>query len=312
MKANLIQIKPWDESISRTVIIDLLNQQYRYLNPKDPIEVNEEMLNLYLGEDTVLSRDALRFENSQNNIIGFAGIVKSPIYKNTRVVGYGILPEYFKTDLPRKLIDNSLTLGKKLKVPELLFSTTGTLSDPFDEKLESLGFKPIQYTWHMRLDDFNLFKLPKKPYTIKLQKQMEINDYYSYANVINQAFQEHFKWENKTEEFYKKINEILQKTNKIEHYVAYENDKLIGSCMGIINPKQDFIGSIGNFGILPSYQHRGIGSTLFAFGVDSLRKQGCKEINLAVEAKNERALGLYKKFGFIIQDNLTEKRYQII
>jgi ribosomal protein S18 acetylase RimI-like enzyme len=312
MTADLIHIKSWDESISRTVIIDLLNQQNKYLNPKDPIEATEELLNFFLGETTVLSRDVLRFENNQSNIIGFAGIIKSPMYKDTWVVGYGILPEYFKTDLPEKLIDASLNLGMELKVPELLFGTTGTLSAPFDEKLESLGFTPIQYTWSMRLDNFSLFKLPKVPHEISIQKNLEIDDYQSYANVINQAFQDHFKWENKTEEMYKQINDMIQKTNEIEHYLTYEDNKLVGTCIGIINPKQKFVGSIGNFGILPSHQHRGIGSSLFAFGVESLREKGCKEINLLVEAKNEKALDLYKKFGFIIQDHLTEKRYQII
>ena len=312
MEKNLIQIKPWDESINRTVIIDLLNQQYKYLNPKDPIEVNEEMLNFFLGENTVLSRDALRIENNQNKIIGFASIINSPMYKNTWIVGYGILPEYFKTDIPEKLIDAALDLGKKLKVPELLFGTTGTLSAPFDEKLESLGFNHIHYSWSMLLDDFNLFKLPKIPNEITVRKNLEIDDYQNYANVMNQAFQGHFKWENKTEEMYKQMNDMIQKTNQIEHYLAYENDKLVGTCMGILNPKLEFTGSIGNFGILPSHQHRGIGSSLFAFGVESLREKGCKEINLTVEAENERALDLYKKFGFKIQPHLTEKRYQII
>jgi len=312
MKANFIKIKPWDETISRSVIIDLHNQMRHYLNPKDTLEINEDMLNFWLGEHTILSRDFLRFENNKNSIVAWAGIVKDPMLKDVWTVGYGVLPEYFKTELPGKLIEAILNLGKKLKVPELLFNTTGTLSAPFDERLKSMGFKPIHYTWSMRLDDFNLFKLPNTPHGIIIRKQLKINDYNSYANVINLAFQESFKWEPKTETNFEQLMDSMQKTNNIEHCFAFENNKLVGACDIFTNQKQKDVGALANFGILPEYQHRGIGSTLFAFSVDSLREKGCKEINLGVETKNEKALNLYKTFGFYTLDNLTEKRYQII
>jgi len=312
MKENLIQIKPWDETISRSIIIDLYNQMMHYLNPKGTLEINENMLNFWLGEHTILSRDFLRFEDNNNSIIAWAGIVKDPMLKDAWTVGYGVLPEYFKTELPGKLIDASLNLGKKLKTPDLLFNTTGTLSTPFDEKIKSLGFKPIHYIWSMRLDDFNLFKLPNNPHGITIRKQLKINDYNSYANVINLAFQESFKWEPKTEKEYEQLIDSMQKTNKIEHCFAFENNNLVGTCVIFTNPKQKDVGGLANFGILPDYQHRGIGSALFAFGVESLREKGCKEINLGVETKNEKALNLYKKFGFYTLENLTQKTYQII
>ena len=312
MKANFIQIKPWDDTIDRSVIIELFNQTVKYINPKETLLLNKALLNWWLGENTVLSRDFLRFEDNKSKIIAFLGVVKSPMLKDAWGVGYGLLPDYFKSDLPGKIIDASLSLGKKLKVPELLFDTTGLISLPFDEKLKSMGFTPIHYVWSMLLDDFRLFNIPKIPQGIILRKELEINDYSSYTTVINEAFQDSFKWEPKTEKEFKKIIDSLRKTNEIEHCFALENEKLIGTCDIFINPKQDFIGTIANFSILPSYQCRGIGSALFAFGVEFLREKGCKEITLNVEANNEKALDLYKKFGFYTQDNLTQKTYQLI
>jgi len=312
MTANFIQIKPWDETIDRSVIIELYNQTAKYLNPKGLLLLNKALLNFWLGKNTVLSRDFLRFEDNESKIIAFLGVVKSPMLKDVWGVGYGLLPEYFKSDLPGKIIDAALSLGKKLKVPEVLFETIGSLSLPFDEKLKSIGFTPIHYSWSMILDDFRLFNISKIPQGITIRKEKEISDYTNYANVINKSFQESFKWEPKTEDQFKKLIDTLRKATEVEHCFALENEKIIGTCDILINTKQDFIGTIANFGILPSYQYRGIGSALFAFGVESLREKGCNEINLKVEANNEKALDLYKKFGFNTQDNLTEKTYQII
>ncbi len=312
MKANFIRIKPWDETVDLSVIIELYNQTAKYLNPKATLLLNEALFNFWVGKNTVLSRDFLIFEDNENKIIAFLGVVKSPMFKDAWSVGYGLVPDYFKSDLPEKIIDAALSLGKKLKVPEVLFETTGSLSLPFDEKLKSMRFTPIHYIWSMLLEDFRLFNIPKTPQSITIRKEKEISDYTSYTIVINKAFQEAFKWEPKTENQFKQIIESLRKTTEIEHCFALENEKLIGTCDIFINPKQDFIGTLANFSILPSYQGRGIGSALFAFGVESLREKGCKEINLTVEANNEKALDLYKKFGFYTQDNLTQKMYQII
>ena len=312
MKANLIQIKPWDETIDRSVIIELYNQTAKYLNPKAMLLLNEALFNFWVGKNTVLSRDFLIFEDNENKIIAFLGVVKSPMFKDAWSVGYGLVPDYFKSDLPEKIIDAALSLGKKLKVPEVLFETTGSLSLPFDEKLKSIGFTPIHYVWSMLLDDFRLFNIPKIPQGITVRREKEISDYTNYAIVINKTVPASNSCAPKTEVRFKQVTDSLRKSADVEHCFALENEKIIGTCDIFINLKQDFIGTIVNFGILPSYQYRGIGSALFAFGVESLREKGCNEINLKVEANNEKALDLYKKFGFYTQDNLTQKTYQLI
>ncbi|MHA2010446.1 MAG: GNAT family N-acetyltransferase, partial [Promethearchaeota archaeon] len=70
-------------------------------------------------------------------------------------------------------------------------------------------------------------------------------------------------------------------------------------------------GIINTLSVLPSYHHRRIGSALFASRVEFLRDKGCKIINLAGDAKNERALKLYETFGFHVKKDLTQKTYQL-
>ena len=205
-----------------------------------------------------------------------------------------------------------MELGKKRNAPELLFQTLGELSAPFEERLEFLEFKPIHYSWSMYLDDLSLFSHPGIPEGIAIQNQKEIDDFKIIVDVINKAFQGSFKFNPITERKWKQMQRVLRKNNIVEYCIAYENNKKVGLCDIYFNPKQEHIGLIGDLSVLPSYQHRKIGSALLASGIEILREKGCKTINLRVHAENEKAMGLYKKFGFYPKNNLTEKLYQII
>ncbi len=312
MEANLIKIKPYDESIGLSKLVDLYNKMFKYLNPETTIELTEELALIILGKETILSRDFLVFENEQDIIIAFAGASKVRMYKDAWFTIYGVLPEYIESELPGKLIEAVLNHGKKRNAPELLFQTTGELSAPFEKKLESLGYKPIHYSWSMCLDDFNLFSNPVIPHDIKIHIQKDIKDYLSCVDVLNKAFQDSFKFELLTERKWKNVQSEFKKNHIIEYCIAYEKNKIVGLCSIYLNPKQKNIGLIADFGVLPSYQHRKIGSVVLASAIEKLIEKGCSTINLTVHAENEKALGLYKKFGFYLKNNLTEKIYQII
>ncbi|MCK4780457.1 MAG: GNAT family N-acetyltransferase, partial [Candidatus Lokiarchaeota archaeon] len=171
---------------------------------------------------------------------------------------------------------------------------------------------PIHYAWSMYLDDLSLFSHPGIPEGIAIQNQKEINDYSTCVAVLNGAFQGSFKFKAIKERKWRKVQEAFKKNHVVEYCIAYENNRMIGLCDVYFNPKQKHIGLIADFGVLPSYQHRKIGSALLASGIETLREKGCKTINLTVHAENEKALGLYKKFGFYVKKNLTQKTYQII
>ena len=120
-------------------------------------EINEDQVSLLLGNNPNFWENTLVFENIENQIIGFASILKLPFFKNEWFVIYGIEPELLNSNLPRELVDAILNLGIKQNIPELYFTTSGELSLNFDKKLEILGFKPIHYYFFMRLDDYDLF-----------------------------------------------------------------------------------------------------------------------------------------------------------
>ncbi len=58
------------------------------------------------------------------------------------------------------------------------------------------------------------------------------------------------------------------------------------------------IGWIGQIGVLPEHRGRGLGRMLLRWAVAFVRERGAGVVELAVEAENDRAFGLYRRAGF--------------
>lgn len=56
---------------------------------------------------------------------------------------------------------------------------------------------------------------------------------------------------------------------------------------------------ISYLGVLPEYRRSGLGSSLLALGVRTLAARGHRNIHLAVNVENERALSIYHRAGFV-------------
>jgi len=311
MSANFFNVRTYDDTVDFSTLLELYNKMSKNLNPA-AIEITEDYASVLLGSNPNLSQNSLIFENEQKKIIGFASIIQLPFYKDEWFVIYGIIPDYLKSELPGELIDATLNLGIEQNIPELYIQITGELSAAFDDKLEKLGFKPIHYYFSMILDDFDLFNPPDIPQGIIIHNQEEIKDYDSIVSVINTAFKDSFLWKETKARKWKRMQETFKKNHIVEYAIAYDKNKVVGFCNSYYNRNQEYIGLINTLCVLPSYHHRGIGSALFGSRVEFLRDKGCKTINLPVDAKNEKALRLYEKYGFCQKKNLTEKTYQLI
>jgi mycothiol synthase len=71
--------------------------------------------------------------------------------------------------------------------------------------------------------------------------------------------------------------------------------------VGVDPPEEGGLGPVGDFrlvGVLPEWRGRGLGRELLRWGVADLRRRGAGRIQLAVEAENDLALGLYRRTGF--------------
>jgi mycothiol synthase len=81
---------------------------------------------------------------------------------------------------------------------------------------------------------------------------------------------------------------------------ADEPDRLIAFTRVELESDDDGVpvGWISLIGVLPAWRGRGLGRELLRWGVAHMRARGADRIELAVEALNERALGLYRRTGF--------------
>ncbi len=303
-----MQIKPLDETIEQSSMIDVWKQMWCYLTPEEPI-LSEEAFDARVvrGDQTVLSRDFLIAEDNQGSIMGFTGLQKSSTRDFWRIM-YAVLPEHIKSRLPGKLLDAIVNLAKKQGAPKLRFYSRKDFAS-LKNKLEEMGIKPVQYGWWMRLDDFVSLPQLVVPPGITLRKEKDINDLVEYVAVYNEAHKEAFEFEPYTTE---KVKQIFDQTiGDIEHCFAFEGNKLVGICYITINPENENMGTINALGVLPSYRFHGIGSALLAFGIHSLHEKECEMIELSVMANNEQALALYKKFGFYELPLRTQYIYEV-
>ena len=81
-----------------------------------------------------------------------------------------------------------------------------------------------------------------------------------------------------------------------KHYVYKENDEIVGYInYDIMYERSELI----QINVISSRQNNHIGSTLLEYMLNDLKSNSVKEITLEVRVDNYKAIGLYKKYGFI-------------
>ena len=104
---------------------------------------------------------------------------------------------------------------------------------------------------------------------------------------------------------YEDEKERIKKVKSSEtsnYFVVMKNSKIIG-CIGFNGNtarKTKHYGTIG-ISVLKEYWGRGIATTLLEKLISWAKEKGIKKINLDVFENNERAIKLYKKFGFKLE-----------
>lgn len=89
-------------------------------------------------------------------------------------------------------------------------------------------------------------------------------------------------------------------------YMAEVNNKIVGKVR--LNVEEG-VGGIYGLGILPEYRGKGYGREMLSLAVEKLKEKDIKDIMLQVEAKNKKALNLYKSCGF--EETTTMNYYEI-
>jgi mycothiol synthase len=308
-----MQIRPFDESLDKARVLAVMNKVLKELNPG--LSFKEEQFDGMLaveGDQTILSRDSLVMLDDGGKIIGFTGLLKSS-KRNFWRLEIAVLSEYYQSNSTLELFESILNLAAKQNAPEIRFTARKIvfIDSPIHKKLKEMGLNPVHYNWWMRIDKIDSIPPSTVPHGITFHKQKDLSDLTSYVKVVNDAFSKHFDFRPYEEEEFKKVQGESWKKYDVEHWLAHEGNKLVGILTIIINPTLQQVGEIDILGVLHSCHHRGIGRSLLSLGIQSLIKKGCKTIELVVEANNDKALALYKKFGFSEVETRTRIFYTI-
>jgi RimJ/RimL family protein N-acetyltransferase len=88
--------------------------------------------------------------------------------------------------------------------------------------------------------------------------------------------------------------------------VAVANDEIVGSLH--VDESRFGFGEIG-MAVARDWRGRGVGTALIAAAIEWARERGLHKLSLSVFAHNERAIGLYRKVGFV-EEGRRVKHYR--
>lgn len=156
--------------------------------------------------------------------------------------------------------------------------------------VESLEMSP-GFFFHV-LQYANLPSLPAEPQAIDgvaVRTYTSDADIAPYTNCLNQVF-----GQRTSEETVKQVTTEPAFDPAI-WFFAFDQSRLVGFCTCTGYQRE---GEIEYLGVLPEYRGKGLGQALLSLGVRALAAKGYENIHLAVNVRNERALGIYKQVGF--------------
>ena len=120
-------------------------------------------------------------------------------------------------------------------------------------------------------------------------RRMQESDLDSVVTLENNLFSSD-AWERKT--FLYELNE-----NPYAALFVYEEDGVISGYVDVWVMYEQ--AQIADIGVDTAMQHTGIGSKLMKKAMYVAMREGCETMSLEVRCSNEKAIGLYEKYGFI-------------
>lgn len=151
---------------------------------------------------------------------------------------------------------------------------------------------------------------------IKMIRSCTIDDAVQLQKIAYQTFDETFRFQNKEENINQYLAENFTHDKVIDElnnphsffYFIYDEDKLAGYLKLNIKDAQtetynDNDLEIERIYILSTFQHKGLGKTLFNQALTLANQLSCDSIWLGVWEKNDNAITFYKNLGFHVIDS---------
>jgi mycothiol synthase len=220
-----------------------------------------------------------------------------------------VRPGERRRGIGRSLVDAGVAIERERGRPNLLLGVV-----PDDARghafLEATGFAFHSTLWDLALPEDAAVAPPAWPPGL-IARPFERADTRAWVALFNRAFADHAT----PLQMDPSIDESTPADPDFEDadthlLVDATSGELVGFCAtspkrteGAVAPEAE----IWTVGVRPDRQGEGLGRQLLRWGVERLRSIGATEIGLSVNARNERALGLYEREGFV--RNRTRERW---
>ncbi|STX50103.1 N-terminal GNAT family acetyltransferase [Legionella busanensis] len=223
----------------------------------------------------------LLYENDK--LIGFLALYF--FYEHACEASLLIDPAYRNQRIATKLFTQIMSLLKQKNMNDIIISFPASAALPW---LEASGFNYHHSEYGMIRHSDELLSINNPRLFIRKAALADLND---LCAIDASCFSVH---QNMTERF-----TLLLNDNKNTILLALKNKTPIGKAH--IQWKPD-IAHFSDIAILPSYQRKGLGSELLAHCINEALSKGRITIDLSVEASNQKALKLYQKYHFKVQE----------
>lgn len=241
--------------------------------------------NLYthiLAKPRALPASILCYE--QDQLVGFVSAFF--FYDDAVEIALLVAPHVRRKGIAKQLLLSITPLTFAHNIANLIFSSPSRLNNQW---LPSMGFSPMHTEYYMERTDLNPILDYNHSLTIRQATEKDI----PILGDIDEAC------------FPKKTNDV---TGRFQHLFDERNYEIFiglldNQPVGKAHMRWDEDGvTLSDIAILPRVQGKGYGTTLIAYCVNAALSEGKSHASLDVETHNERALHLYTRLGFSVQN----------
>jgi mycothiol synthase len=165
------------------------------------------------------------------------------------------------------------------------------------ELLEREGFEHVRTAWHMRMDLPPRYELGDAPAGVSIRPSVAGQDDRGIWETMESAFRTHFGFQPVS------FEQWWDNTRRAGGYdpslilVAETGSIVVGASHQFL-PPGSAVGWVGDLGVRPEFQGRGIGRALLRHALGDLSSRGLSSAQLNVDSQNEAgAVELYRSVG---------------
>ncbi|MFX0075052.1 MAG: GNAT family N-acetyltransferase [Candidatus Hermodarchaeota archaeon] len=242
--------------------------------------------------------------------IGYIFVMKDRTQKGKiwEFTGPICLPKYENKGVEKILLDWLMSYGREKGISTLVRPTRASSSHDFLRKLlEDHGFYTEKKMYTMKLE---LTEPPSPleslPDGLELVNYRGKEDFTTLWSVLEEAFNYGENKDIKYKELRHFFGSEAIKSAYIPICIQRSSQQPIATiAAGIVKTDKGKIGQIWTYGVISSYQGKGIGSLLMKRSIDFYWRSNITTIELGVKADNHKAFEIYKHFGFQFIPNRT-------